>query len=28
MQAGLEDWIKEIDATTPSPLDRRAKRRP
>ena len=28
MQAGLEDWTKEIDATTPSPLDRRAKRRP
>jgi len=28
MQAGLEDWIKEIDATTPSPLDRRVKRRP
>ena len=28
MQAGLEDWVKEIDATTPSPLDRRAKRRP
>ena len=28
MQAGLEDWIKEIDATTPSPLDRRAKRNP
>ena len=22
MQAGLEDWTKEIDATTPSPLDR------
>jgi len=28
MQAGLEDWIKESDATTPSPLDRRVKRRP
>ena len=28
MQAGLEDWIKEIDATTPSPLDRRPRRNP
>ena len=28
MQAELEDWIEEIDATTPSPLDRRARRRP
>jgi arylsulfatase A-like enzyme len=28
MQAGLEDWIKEIDATTPSPLDRRLRRNP
>jgi arylsulfatase A-like enzyme len=28
MQAALEDWIKEIDATTPSPLDRRPRRNP
>jgi arylsulfatase A-like enzyme len=28
MQAGLEDWTKEIDATTPSPLDRRLRRNP
>jgi arylsulfatase A-like enzyme len=28
MQAGLEDWVKEIDATTPSPLDRRPRRSP
>ena len=28
MQAGLEDWIKEIDATPPSPLDRRPRRNP
>ena len=28
MQTGLEDWIRSIDATTPSPLDRRPKRNP
>ena len=28
MQGALEEWIKEIDATTPSPLDRRVRRRP
>ena len=28
MQAALEDWIQEIDATTPSLLDRRPRRRP
>ena len=28
MQATLEDWIQEIDATTPSLLDRRPRRRP
>ena len=28
MQIGLEDWIRSIDATTPSPLDRRPKRNP
>jgi hypothetical protein len=28
MQTGLEDWILSIDATTPSPLDRRPTRNP
>jgi len=28
MQTGLEDWISSIDATTPSPLDRRPNRNP
>ena len=28
MQTGLEDWIRSIDATTPSPLDRRPTRNP
>ena len=28
MQTGLEDWIRSIDATTPSPLDRRPRRNP
>ena len=28
MQTGLEDWIRSINATTPSPLDRRPKRNP
>ena len=28
MQAALEDWIEEIAATTPSPLDRRPRRNP
>ena len=28
VKAGLEDWIKEIAATTPSPLDRRPRRNP
>jgi len=28
MQTGLEDWIRSIDATTPSPLDRRSRRNP
>ena len=28
MQTGLEDWIRSIGATTPSPLDRHPKRNP
>ena len=28
MQTGLEDWIRSIDAATPSPLDHRPKRNP